>query len=75
MDSTQTETQNFYDMYNNLGHQRAAIEREIQLMNSIQDGFVTISLQKQHSKFEVDITTKLHKQASPKSSISVCDTA
>ena len=53
MDSTQSETQHFFDMYNNLGLQRSAIEREIQLMNSIQEGFITISLQKQQSKFEV----------------------
>ena len=52
MDSTQNETQHFFDMYNNLGQQLAAIEKEIQLMNSIQETFVTISVQK-HNKYEV----------------------
>ena len=54
MDSTQNETQHFFDMYNNLGQQLAAIEKEIQLMNSIQETFVTISVQK-HNKYEVQI--------------------
>ena len=53
MDSTQCETQNFYDMFNNLGQQRAAIEKEISLMNSIQEAFVSVSSKKQRSKFEV----------------------
>ena len=53
MDGTQNETQNFFDMYNNLGQQLAAIEREINLMNSIQELFVTTAMRKQSNKFEV----------------------
>ena len=53
MDSTQNETQHFFDMYNNLGQQLAAIEREIKLMNSIQELFVTTAMRKQSNKFEV----------------------
>ena len=56
MDNTQAETQQFFDMFNNLGQQRSAIEKEIQLMNSIQESFVSISTQKHKSdKFEVVI--------------------
>ena len=53
MDGTQTETQNFFDMYNNLGQQLAAIEKEINLMNSIQELFVTTAMRKHSNKIEV----------------------
>ena len=53
MDGTQNETQNFFDMYNNLGQQLAAIDKEINLMNSIQELFVTTAMRKQSNKFEV----------------------
>lgn len=33
------ETQNFYDMYNNLGDQKSYMEREIKLLNSILENF------------------------------------
>lgn len=46
----QTETQNYYDMYNNLGKQRDFLEKEIKLMNSIQEGFEHSS-ESQHSKY------------------------
>ena len=53
MDGTQNETQHFFDMYNNLGQQLAAIEKEIHLMSSIQELFVTTAMRKQSNKFEV----------------------
>jgi len=34
-----SETQNFYDMYNNLGDQKSYIEKEIKLLNSILENF------------------------------------
>ena len=49
--SKQNETQNYFDMYNNLGDQRDFIEKEIKLMNSIQDGFDK-SLESQHTKYQ-----------------------
>ena len=55
MDGTQNETQHFFDMYNNLGKQLAAIEKEIHLMSSIQELFVTTAMRKQSNKFEVCI--------------------
>ena len=55
MDGTQNETQHFFDMYNNLGKQLAAIEKEIHLMSSIQELFVTTAMRKQSNKFEVHI--------------------
>ena len=39
MATKQTETQNFFDMYNNLGDQRELIDREIKMLNSVQEGF------------------------------------
>ena len=39
MATKQTETQNFFDMYNNLGDQRQLIEREIKMLNLVQEGF------------------------------------
>ena len=53
MDDTQSETQNFYDMYNNLGQQKSAIEKEINLMNSIQEGFEDSCLQSKLTRYEV----------------------
>jgi len=47
----QNETQNYFDMYNNLGDQRDFIEKEIKLMNSIQDGFDKSS-ESQHTKYQ-----------------------
>ena len=49
--SKQNETQNYFGMYNNLGDQRDFIEKEIKLMNSIQDGFETSS-ESQHTKYQ-----------------------
>ena len=51
VDATQTETQNYYDMYNNLGQQQLAIEKEIKLLLSIQEGFEQ-SGRTQHSGHE-----------------------
>ena len=53
MDDTHTETQNFYHMYNNLGQQKLAIEKEINLMSSIQDGFEDSCLQSKLTRYEV----------------------
>ena len=53
IDDTQSETQNFYDMYNNLGQQKSAIEKEINLMNSIQEGFEDSCLQSKLTRYEV----------------------
>ena len=53
MDDTQNETQNFYEMYNNLGQQKLAIEKEITLMNSIQEGFEASRQQSKLSRYEV----------------------
>ena len=53
MDDTQNETQNFYEMYNNLGQQKLAIEKEITLMNSIQEGFEASRQQPKLSRYEV----------------------
>ena len=49
--SKQNETQNYFDMYNNLGDQRDFIEQEIKLMNSIQEGFEKSS-DSQHTKYQ-----------------------
>ena len=49
--SKQNETQNYFDMYNNLGDQRDFIEQEIKLMNSIQEGFERSS-DSQHTKYQ-----------------------
>ena len=53
MDDTQNETQNFYSLYNNLGQQKLAIEKEITLMNSIQEGFDSSRKQSKLTRYEV----------------------
>ena len=55
MDDTQNETQNFYSLYNNLGQQKLAIEKEITLMNSIQEGFESSRTQSKLSRYEVSL--------------------
>ena len=47
----ENETQNYFDMYNNLGHQKDFIEKEIKLMNSIQEGFEKSS-ETNHTKYQ-----------------------
>ena len=49
--SKQNETQNYFDMYNNLCDQRDFIEKEIKLMNLIQEGFEKSS-DSQHTKYQ-----------------------
>ena len=51
--SKQNETQNYFDMYNNLGDQRDFIEKEIKLMNLIQEGFEKSS-DSQHTKYQYE---------------------